>query len=346
MYSKIIRPILFLIPPEVVHHIIVWALKCIDLIPGAHFLLRKIFNVSNPALSTTVLGLHFNNPVGLAAGFDKNADFFRQLEVFGFSFIEIGTVTPKPQIGNPKPRLFRLPKDKALINRMGFNNKGVIYASRLIQRSKKRIIIGGNIGKNTDTPNNLAVNDYMSCFKEIYDSVDYIVVNISCPNIKDLRELQEGGELKDILVPLIKDRAHKKLYKPILIKISPDISIEQLYETLKAAEEVGIDGYVATNTTTSRDKLASPVEKVSKIGNGGLSGLPLKQRSTEIIRLIHQYTNGKKPIIGVGGIMTPEDALDKLNAGASLIQIYTGFIYSGPLLIKRINQAIIKNHFN
>jgi dihydroorotate dehydrogenase len=341
MYEKLLRPILFLLSPEKIHSIIVFLVMVGFRIPGIKWIIRKVSTVKHPSLHRSVFGLEFNNPIGFAAGFDKNAEVYQDFEAFGFSFIEIGTVTPKPQPGNPKPRSFRLKADKALINRMGFNNKGVEYARRKLQKRKSGIIVGGNIGKNTLTPNDQAVDDYLFCFKELYDHVDYIAVNISCPNVANLRHLQDGEHLEKILDVLSAERKKRKEYKPILIKVSPDLSIEQLDETINAVVASGIDGFIATNTTTSRDNLVSSSEKVASIGNGGLSGAPITKRSTEVIRYIYNKTSGEKPIIGVGGIMTPEDAIEKLDAGASLIQIYTGFIYSGPLFVKRINKALI-----
>ncbi len=343
MYAKIIRPILFLLSPEKIHSLVVSFLKIAFRIPGVKWIVRKSSTYNHPSLKREVFGLQFKNPVGFAAGFDKNAEVFQDFEAFGFSFIEVGTVTPKPQPGNPKPRSFRLKADKALINRMGFNNKGVEYASKKLKKRKSSIIVGGNIGKNTLTPNENAINDYLFCFKELYDHVDYLVVNISCPNVANLRHLQDGEQLVKILEVLTAERKNYKAYKPILLKVSPDLSLEQLDETIAAAIQTGIDGFIATNTTTSRDNLVTDKETVAAIGNGGLSGAPIGKRSTEVIRYIYQKTSGTKPIIGVGGILTPEDAIEKLNAGASLVQLYTGFIYSGPMLVKRINKTLTKS---
>lgn len=343
MYAKIIRPILFLLSPEKIHSLVVSFLKIAFRIPGVKWIVRKCSTYNHPSLKREVFGLQFKNPVGFAAGFDKNAEVFQDFEAFGFSFIEVGTVTPKPQPGNPKPRSFRLKADKALINRMGFNNKGVEFASNKLKKRKGSIIVGGNIGKNTLTPNEDAINDYLFCFKELYDHVDYLVVNISCPNVANLRHLQDGEQLGKILEVLTTERKSYKIYKPILLKVSPDLSLEQLDETIAAAIQTGIDGFIATNTTTSRENLKTDKETVAAIGNGGLSGAPIAKRSTEVIRYIHQKTSGTKPIIGVGGILTPEDAIEKLNAGASLVQLYTGFIYSGPMLVKQINKALVKD---
>jgi len=341
MYSKIIRPILFLLPPEKIHSLVVYGIKLGFRIPGIKWIIRKAVSVEHPSLHRTIFGLQFKNPVGFAAGFDKNAEVFEDFGAFGFSFIEIGTVTPKPQSGNPKPRSFRIKTDNALINRMGFNNKGVSYAQNRLKNRTGNIIVGGNIGKNTLTPNDQAIDDYLFCFKKLYDHVDYLVVNISCPNVANLRHLQDGEQLGKILEVLTNERKQRETYKPILLKVSPDLTFEQLDETIEKSVESGIDGFIATNTTTSRENLTIDSDSIAKIGNGGLSGTPLTNRSTEVIRYIYEKTSGSKPIIGVGGIMTPEDAIEKLNAGASLVQIYTGFIYSGPLFVKRINKALL-----
>lgn len=347
MYKFIVRPILFLMNPEFVHHLVVFLLKTGTAIPGVYHLLKKCFTVEHKSLQRNVFGYNFQNPVGLAAGFDKNAEFFNEFSAFGFSFIEIGTVTPKPQPGNPKPRLFRVIPDKGIINRMGFNNKGVNYVKyKLTGKRSKNLIIGGNIGKNTSTPNSDAVNDYLICFNELYPLVDYIVVNISCPNVTNLRELQEGSGLKDILAAVTDARKQFETHKPILLKVSPDLTDAQIDETLDIAEAAGIDGYIATNTTTTRDSLTIPDERVATIGNGGLSGAPITKRSTEVIRYISLKTNGKKPIIGVGGIFTAEDAVEKLEAGASLVQVYTGFIYEGPAIVRKINKYLINKNIS
>ncbi|HKK61863.1 MAG TPA: quinone-dependent dihydroorotate dehydrogenase, partial [Bacteroidales bacterium] len=293
-------------------------------------------------LERNVCGLKFKNPVGLAAGFDKNATFYNEFSAFGFSHIEIGTVTPKGQPGNPKPRSFRIPKDKGLINRMGFNNKGLHTCIHQLSNKPHDLIIGGNIGKNTATPNEKAIEDYVQTFYGLYEHVDYFVVNLSCPNIKDLRELQNQDSTVAILAELDSIRNEKSVRKPIFLKISPDLSNEQLDGVLETVKLTHIDGIVATNTTTSRNNLSTSMEKVDAIGNGGLSGAPLKERATEIIRYLAEKSEGKLPIIGIGGIMSAEDAIEKLNAGAVLIQLYSGFIYEGPALVKRINKALLK----
>lgn len=341
MYKLIIRPILFLLQPETVHHLVVAIVRTLFYIPGVKFLTKYIYTYSNPQLEKDVFGLRFKNPVGLAAGFDKNAEFFNQFSAFGFSFIEIGTVTPKGQAGNPKPRSFRLKADKALINRMGFNNKGVINTVKNLKKRKPGLIVGGNIGKNTLTPNNEAHNDYFLCFKELYDYVDYFVVNVSCPNIANLNDLQNEEGLRAILSIITDYRNTKPLHKPILLKVSPDLNDQQLEENIHLAQEYQLDGFVATNTTTTRRGLSSPEEIVNSIGNGGLSGKPIKDRSTEVIRMISQKTKSRMPIIGVGGIMNEKDAMEKIAAGASLLQVYTGFIYEGPGIVKKICKALI-----
>ncbi len=340
MYRNFIRPILFLLQPETVHHLIVNLLKIGFIIPGMACLIRKLYSIKDERLKTTFLGLNFDNPVGFAAGFDKNAEIYNQFSNFGFSFIEIGTVTPKPQAGNAKPRSFRIPKDKGLINRMGFNNKGVDFAVNRLKK-KHKVIIGGNIGKNTATKNEEALDDYVTCFEKLYNHVDYFVVNLSCPNIKDLRKLQDKDSTILILNKLTEKRREKSTYKPVLLKISPDLTNQELDNVVDTYNITGIDGIVATNTTVSRDNLNTDKKRIEEIANGGLSGKPLSNRSTEIIRYLTKKSGGAIPIIGVGGIMSAEDAIEKLEAGATLIQVYTGFIYEGPGFVKRINRALI-----
>jgi dihydroorotate dehydrogenase len=341
MYKQLIRPILFCIDPEKVHHLVVSLVKIGFKIPGVQSLVSLVFKVNDPRLERKVFGLTFKNPVGLAAGFDKNATFYNEFSSFGFSFIEIGTVTPKGQPGNPKRRLFRLPLSKGLINRMGFNNNGVDEAVKNLKKRKTQIIIGGNLGKNTLTPNDCAATDYVTTFNALYDYVDYFVVNVSCPNISDLHKLQDKDALMAILNSVLAERSKKDVKKPVLLKISPDLNFKQIDEVVEILFESKIDGVVATNTTTGRYNIHEPSDKVAQIGNGGLSGLPLRQRSTEVIRYISQKTQGKVPIIGVGGILSAQDAIDKLKAGATLVQIYSGFIYEGPILVKKINKALL-----
>ncbi len=296
-------------------------------------------------IQTKIGNVKFKNPVGLGAGFDKNAKYLNELEALGFGFVEIGTVTPKPQAGNDRPRLFRLPKDKALINRMGFNNDGV---EKIIERLKKiknqklkiKIIIGGNIGKNKITPNENAWKDYEICFTTLHDYVDYFVVNVSSPNTPGLRELQEKESLKKILTTLQIQNSTFKIQKPILLKIAPDLTNEQLDDVIDLAVEIKLDGLVAANTSISRDQLQTPNSKLKIIGTGGLSGLPVKDRSTEIVNYIHQKTKGQIPVIASGGIFTAADAKAKINAGASLIQVWTGFIYEGPAIVKNICKGL------
>jgi dihydroorotate dehydrogenase len=308
-----------------------------------NWLAKKITNVDDPKLERELFGLRFKNPVGIAAGFDKNAFVYQELGALGFSHIEIGTVTPKGQPGNPKPRLFRLAKDKGLINRMGFNNLGLEMAVKRLRKRDKNLIIGGNIGKNTATPNDEALADYVTNFEGLFPVVDYFVVNVSCPNISDLHELQDQEALMKILNAIQKINLKKSNPKPVLLKVSPDLNEKQLDEVITLVKETGIQGVVATNTTISRHTLRQDAEMAKQIGNGGLSGLPIKARSTAVIRYLAEKSNKAFPIIGVGGIFTAEDALEKLHAGADLVQVYTGFIYEGPMIAKRINKAILKN---
>ena len=305
-----------------------------------HTQTRKYFNVTSSNLSRRVFGIDFPNPVGLAAGFDKDAKLFKELGCLGFGFVEIGTVTPKPQPGNPKPRLFRLPKDEALINRMGFNNGGAVEAVHRLKNRPKDLIVGGNIGKNKTTPNEQAVDDYLICFNALFDYVDYFVVNVSSPNTPNLRALQEKEPLTHLLNTLQDENERRKARKPILLKIAPDLSNEQLDDIVDIVFETKIDGVIATNTTIERSGLHASDEALNHIGAGGLSGKPLQKRATAVIRYLAEKSKGAFPIIGVGGIHSPEDAQEKLVAGASLIQLYTGFIYEGPGLVKRINKFL------
>lgn len=343
MYRYLIRPILFLFPPETIHHLLISLLRFAFKIPGIYQLVRAVYSTTDKSLETEFLGLTFNSPVGLAAGFDKNASVYREFSAFGFSFIEIGTVTPLGQAGNEKPRSFRIKKDRGLINRMGFNNLGAQAAAVKLARKRPRgLILGGNIGKNTLTPNERAVDDYEAVFNAIYDGVDYFVVNVSCPNISDLRKLQDQESLEKILSRIMEMRDKREIKKPVLLKISPDLNEKQLDETLEIINRLKLQGIVATNTTVSREGLQSSAEEIGAIGKGGMSGAPLTERSLQVVRYVHQKSQGKIPIIAVGGIMSVQDALNMLDAGASLIQIYTGFIYEGPGLVKRINRAIQK----
>jgi len=340
MYQFLIRPLLFLFPPEFIHHATFKILKVAGYIPGLSVLFRNLFSVQDPKLERTLFGITFPNPVGLAAGFDKDALLIDELAAFGFGFIEIGTLTPKPQPGNDKPRLFRLPKDRALINRMGFNNRGVDAAVLKLSKRKSNIIVGGNIGKNKITPNDKAGEDYTYCFEALYPYVDYFVVNVSSPNTPGLRELQEKEPLKKLLNEVKALNGKKEKAKPVLLKIAPDLNEAQLNDVIEILVETKTDGVIATNTTISREGLTTDKVHVTSIGNGGLSGKPLARQSTEVISFLRNKLGKNYPIIGVGGIMTPQDAIDKLNAGADLVQIYTGFIYEGPGLVKRINDKV------
>lgn len=350
MYKTFIRPIFFSFDPEKIHHFTFSLIRFCHKI-GFGSIFRSIYKVENPKLERELFGLKFSNPVGLAAGFDKDAKLYKELSNFGFGFIEIGTVTPKPQPGNEKPRLFRLKEDAAIINRMGFNNGGVEEAVERLKtnchrepfnsaqdRLHLRVLIGGNIGKNKITPNEEAVNDYIICFEALFDYVDYFVVNVSSPNTPNLRELQEKKPLTDLLQTLQDRNNSKEKRKPILLKIAPDLTEEQLLDIIEIVDTTKIDGVIATNTTISREGISSENKKEM----GGLSGKPLNKRATEVIRFLSEKSNKSFPIIGVGGIHCAEDALEKLNAGASLVQLYTGFIYEGPDLVKQINKAILK----
>ena len=361
MYN-ILRRILFITPPEWAHY---FSMNCMKLLCSVGFIRKLIalnFSAKDPRLKTTQFRLEFKNPVGLGAGFDKNAKYLRELEALGFGFVEIGTVTPLPQAGNDKPRLFRLPADKALINRMGFNNDGVkVITERLkvwrekieVRRSKfevnnpkpqtsnLKLIIGGNIGKNKITSNEDAWKDYEICFKELHHYVDYFVVNVSSPNTPGLRELQEKESLRKILRHLQMINNGKAISKPILLKIAPDLTQEQIDDVVDLAMEIQLDGLVCSNTTISRIGLITPKEEIEKIGAGGLSGQPVKERSTSIVNYINQRTKGEIPVIASGGIFTAEDAKEKLNSGASSVQVWTGFIYEGPAIVKRICQSLV-----
>lgn len=338
---KIVKPLFFTMDAETAHHTVTGGLKTFHKIWGAKSLLKQRFCVEDPLLERNVFGLTFKNPVGLAAGFDKNAEFVDEFASLGFGFIEIGTVTPRPQAGNEKPRMFRLPKDGALINRMGFNNQGVDVAAMRLKYFTKRngLIIGGNIGKNKDTPNEEAVNDYIICFDRLFEVVDYFVVNVSSPNTPGLRDLQEKEPLKHILNTLQERNKKHEIPKPILLKIAPDLTDSQLDDIVEIVQETKIAGVIATNTTISRADLVS--EDSLKDEAGGVSGKPLSDRSTEVVRYLSEKSNQSFPIIGVGGIYSPSEAVSKIQAGASLVQVYTGLIYEGPGLVKRICKELI-----
>lgn len=338
---QIIKPILFRFDPENIHHFVTGGLRAANRIWGVKPLIKGAFKLEDKRLEREVFGLKFSNPVGLAAGFDKNAQFINELAGFGFGFIEIGTVTPLPQPGNEKPRMFRLPADEALINRMGFNNQGVdVVAHRLSKLDRQGLVIGGNIGKNKHTPNEDALSDYIKCFDRLFDVVDYFVVNVSSPNTPGLRELQEKEPLKHILHSLQQRNTKNDVSRPILLKIAPDLTDSQLDDIIEIVTETKIAGVIATNTTISREGLSSG-ESLHK-ESGGLSGKPLTRRSTEVIRYLSDNSKQAFTIIGVGGIHTAADALEKIDAGAALVQVYTGFVYEGPALIKRILKGILK----
>ncbi len=343
MYRLLIRPFLFLFDPEKVHHFsfsLIQVLAKLGLSP----IFRGLYTLEDPRLEREVFGLKFKNPVGLAAGFDKNAQLYNELSDFGFGFVEIGTLTPKAQAGNPKKRLFRLKADQAIINRMGFNNEGVLAAVEQLKK-EHRVLIGGNIGKNKVTPNEEATSDYLICFRALFSHVDYFVVNVSSPNTPGLRELQEKAPLTALLKALQEEnsalsKSEGAKRKPILLKIAPDLTPDQLLDIIDIVRSTSLDGVIATNTTIGRENLRSSGDLTEQAG--GLSGRPLRERSTEVIRFLHEKSGGTFPIIGVGGIHSPADAVEKLEAGASLIQLWTGFVYEGPALVKRINKTLLK----
>lgn len=339
MYG-LIKPFLFLLEPEKAHAVTTGLFKFLHKL-GFGNVFKSSYSFEDPYLETEFLGLKFKNPVGLAAGFDKNGAFTREFSNLGFGFIEIGTVTPRKQDGNPSPRLFRLTKDQALINRMGFNNQGATSIKHNLENRPKNIIIGGNIGKNKSTPNEMAVTDYMICFKELYPYVDYLVINVSSPNTPDLRQLQDQEPLEKLLEAIVKANRMKPLAKPVLLKIAPDVTESMLDDILEVVERKGVDGLICTNTTVSRDGLKTSKEQIEKIGAGGLSGKPVQDKSDQVLNYIRSR-NRDIPIIAVGGIMSAEDAVRKFKAGANLVQIYTGLVYKGPGIVKEINKALVK----
>lgn len=340
---KLLKPLLFLLPAEKAHYFTVDLLKFTLGIPIVGSLFRSFYSVKDERLKRKVFGLEFENPVGLAAGFDKDGKAYKAMSAIGFGFIEVGTVTPKPQDGNPQPRLFRLPEDNGLINRMGFNNAGVeAMVERLKKGKPKGVIIGGNIGKNKLTPNENATSDYSICFETLFPYVDYFVVNVSSPNTPNLRALQDREPLTALLSHLQYLNNQKENPKPILLKIAPDLTDSQLDDIIEIVAETKIEGVIATNTTISRSGLKTNDSTIKNIGNGGLSGLPVRNRSTEVVKYLYEKSNRELKIIAVGGICSAEDAIEKLNAGAVLVQVYSGLIYSGPGLIKEINQALLK----
>lgn len=346
MLYPLLRELLFCFPPEDVHYFSMNTLRAGCSVAPVRSLVRRGFTPEDAELEKSVFGLQFRNPVGLGAGFDKNARYLRELETLGFGFAEIGTVTPKPQAGNEKPRLFRLPKDKALINRMGFNNDGAeAVKQRLLERKSKNtaakgFVVGGNIGKNKATANEEAWKDYCICFNELFDGVDYFVVNVSSPNTPGLRELQEKDSLKKIISEIQARNQGKAQPKPLLLKIAPDLTEGQLEDIVALGFETQLNGLVATNTTIGRSNLLTPGARVQQIGAGGLSGKPVRERSTEVVRYLCRATEGKIPVIASGGIFTGADAKEKLEAGALLVQVWTGFIYEGPSIVKNICKTL------
>ena len=343
MYKLLLRPIFFLFDPEKIHHFTFSLIKLTSKIPGFASVFRGLYKVDDKKLERHLFGLTFKNPVGLAAGFDKNAVLYNELANFGFGFIEIGTVTPKAQAGNPKKRLFRLKDDQGIINRMGFNNEGVEAAITQLKKNKGKLIIGGNIGKNTDTKPEDYTKDYLMCFNALHPYVDYFVLNVSCPNVGSHAKLNDKDYLEELIAAVQKANNTFETQKPILLKIAPDLNNNQLDEIIELVAETNLDGVIASNTSTDRNGLKAPKEQLESIGNGGLSGQPIKNKSTQVIKYLSEKSKKSFPIIGVGGIHSAKDALEKINAGADLVQVYTGFIYEGPRLVKSINKAIIKN---
>jgi len=341
MYRLFIQPLLFLLSPETAHSVALSLLELLLRIPGVETWLRRRLDRSAPHTASIVAGLTFPNPVGIAAGFDKNGRHIRALAALGFGFVEVGTVTPRPQAGNPRPRLFRLPPDRALINRMGFNNEGLDALVRRLQQLRPTgIIIGGNIGKNKDTSNEQAVEDYIICFERLFPWVDYFAVNVSSPNTPNLRALQDREPLTRLLAELQQRNIAKENPKPVFLKIAPDLTDTQLDDIIAIVRETGIAGIIAANTTISRIGLKTPAETIERIGAGGLSGSPVRERSTQIVRYLRAHLPSPFAIIGVGGIDGPDAAREKLDAGANLVQVYTGFVYAGPMLAAQIVKSL------
>lgn len=340
MYKKIIRPILFKFNPELAHVMTMKGLKFLRKIPFARNLVRLIFKKDHPSLSREIFGITFPNPVGLAGGLDKNGECYNELSDFGFGFVEIGSLTVRPQSGNSKPRLFRVVQDRAIINRMGINNNGINAAIENLNKNHPEVIIAGNIAPNSTSQGEQVAEDYKNAFSLLYDFVDMFVINISCPNVEGLTKLQDVSSLSDIMDNLLNMRTVFDTYKPILLKLSPDLAHAQIDDILEYAMLSGIDGVVAGNTTRKRDGLTIPQSKIDEIGKGGMSGAPLYSKNLEMVKYIHEKTKGKLPIIGVGGIMTPEQAKEMLNAGASLIEVYSGFIYEGPGFVEKILKSL------
>lgn len=344
MYKSIIRPILFRFSPETAHRLTLGMLRTVGKIPGGKALVKLFYKRDPKGLSREVFGIRFPHPVGLAAGLDKNGEYYNELGWCGFSFIEIGSLTPEPQEGNPRPRLFRLPHDKAIINRMGINNNGVHYAIKNITAHRPDVILGASIAKNSKSRTDEEIRkDYETAFSLMYDFVDFISINVSCPNVEGLQDLQDISYLSDIIDPLLQLRLCYDTYKPLLIKVSPDLPKEELDDIIHYCLLSGVDGIISGNTTRSRDGLKTSKSTIKKIGSGGLSGAPLYEKNLEMVRYIHEKSQGRLPIIAVGGIMTPEQAKEMLDAGASLIEIYTSFIYEGPSIVKRILKYLENN---
>lgn len=344
MYKHILKPILFCFNPERAHNILFSLLSFLRHVPFARSIIRAIYKKDVPTQTKEVFGIRFPNPVGLAGGLDKNGEFYNDMANFGFGFVEIGSLTPKPQDGNPKPRCWRVPGDKAIINRFGINNKGVKNAVEHLKKERPEVIVAANISKNTSSINEEAAKDYETAFGLLYDFVDMFVVNISCPNVVGLTALQDISFLSEIVDRLLSLRMYYDEYRPILLKVSPDLSHQQLDEIIDYSLRSGIDGIVAGNTTRTRDGLTTiSQEKIDEIGNGGMSGAPVHKKNLDLVRYIHKQSDGKLPIIGVGGIMSPEDAQEMIDAGASLVEIYTGFIYEGPALVKKIIRHLDSN---
>ncbi|MBE6218045.1 MAG: quinone-dependent dihydroorotate dehydrogenase [Bacteroidales bacterium] len=344
MYKHILKPILFCFNPERAHNILFSLLSFLRHVPFARSIIRAIYKKDVPTQAKEVFGIRFPNPVGLAGGLDKNGEFYNDMANFGFGFVEIGSLTPKPQDGNPKPRCWRVPGDKAIINRFGINNKGVKNAVEHLKKERPEVIVAANISKNTSSINEEAAKDYETAFGLLYDFVDMFVVNISCPNVVGLTALQDISFLSEIVDRLLSLRMYYDEYRPILLKVSPDLSHQQLDEIIDYSLRSGIDGIVAGNTTRTRDGLTTiSQEKIDEIGNGGMSGAPVHKKNLDLVRYIHKQSDGKLPIIGVGGIMSPEDAQEMIDAGASLVEIYTGFIYEGPALVKKIIRHLDSN---
>lgn len=342
MYKLLLRPLFFLFDPETIHHFTFSLIKTTSKIPGVSSLFKRLYAIEDARLERKLFGLTFKNPVGLAAGFDKNAVLYNELANFGFGFIEIGTVTPKGQVGNPKKRLFRLKADKGIINRMGFNNEGLSAAIVQLKKNQGRLIIGGNIGKNTNTKPEDYTKDYLECFNALHPYVDYFVLNVSCPNVGSHAKLNDKDYLEELIGSVQKANKTFETQKPILLKIAPDLNNNQLDEIVQLVADTNLDGVIASNTSTDRSGLKASKAQLEAIGNGGLSGQPIKDKSTKVIKYLADKSNKAFPIIGVGGIHSAEDALEKIDAGADLVQIYTGFIYEGPSLIKKINKALLK----